>query len=325
MNNFIKQPAVVFLLFFSFFAVKAQTNQFDIKWIGEYSSAKSLSKAESFTGRVYNFIFGEDIRKIVRPISLFTANGYELWIIDQGSRQVVYIDTLKSKFDFYQNEKQPFLSPLGLCSFGGKKLLITDSQLNKLIVFNKVNNTFNTLNDTLSLHRPTGIAYNARTEKIWLAETAKHRILILDKNGNLLKAIGKRGLAQGEYNFPTFIWIDKTGTVYVVDSMNFRVQILNAEGEVKQVFGEIGDASGYFARPKGIATDSQGHIYVTDALFHAVQIFDKKGNLLFYFGSQGRGRGQFWMPSGLFIDNKDRIYVSDSYNSRIQVFQLIKK
>jgi len=323
MNKSLKKYFFFFLLA-AFSNLQAQSNRFDIRWIGEYSSTKDLTKAESFAGKVFSYIFGEDVRKIVRPVSLFTENGYELWIIDQGDRQIVCIDTLKSKFDFYQDENQPLLSPLGVCAFGKQKLLISDSQSDKVVVFNRVDHSFKNLNDTMVFHRPTGIAYNEKTGIIWLAETAKHRILLLDKEGNLLRVIGKRGMAAGEYNFPTFIWIDVTGTVYVVDSMNFRVQILNADGAVQQVFGEIGDASGYFARPKGIATDSQGHIYVADALFHAVQIFDKKGNLLFYFGSQGRGKGQFWMPTGLFIDSQDRIYVSDSYNSRIQVFQLVK-
>lgn len=313
-----------FLLFIGFLSLHAQSNRFDIRWIGEYSSTKDLTKAESFTGKVYNFIFGLDVRKIVRPVSLFTANGYELWIVDQGDRQIVEIDTVKAKFKFFNNDKEAFLSPLGMCALGRQELLITDSQSNKIIVFNTVSHSFKALSDTLTLHRPTGIAYNDKTEIIWLAETARHRILQLDKKGRLLKVIGKRGLAAGEYNFPTYIWIDGTGTVYVVDSMNFRVQILNPDGQVQQVFGEIGDASGYFARPKGIATDSQGHIYVADALFHAVQIFNKRGDLLFYFGSQGKGKGQFWMPTGLFIDSRDRIYVCDSYNSRIQVFQLVK-
>ncbi|HGY55121.1 MAG TPA: 6-bladed beta-propeller [Caldithrix abyssi] len=324
----MKKQTLLFLLFYSLvghIALYGQEKSFAIKWIGEYSSTKDLKKEESLSGKVYNFIFGEEIKKIIRPISLFTANGSEFWIVDQGSRKIVHIDTVDGKFEYFHSEKNPFYSPLGICEFTENRLLISDSQLDKILVFNTVTGVFYNLNDTLRLQRPTGIAFNKVTGQIWVAETAKHRLLVLDSDGKIVKMFGKRGLGAGEFNFPTFIWIDKSGTVYVVDSMNFRIQILNAEGRVQNVFGEIGDASGYFSRPKGIATDSEGHIYVADALFHAVQIFNQEGDLLYYFGTQGKGPGQFWLPTGLFIDEKDRIYVADSYNSRIQIFKLIKK
>jgi len=86
-----------------------------------------------------------------------------------------------------------------------------------------------------------------------MGETGAHRISVLNRKGEIIKRTGSRGNGPGEFNFPTFIWIDKLGNAYVVDSMNFRIQIFNKNGEFVSAFGEIGDATGYFARPKGIA------------------------------------------------------------------------
>ncbi|MEJ2634720.1 MAG: 6-bladed beta-propeller [Calditrichia bacterium] len=215
-------------------------------------------------------------------------------------------------------------SPVGICRMESAGYLLTDSQLEKIFIYREQDNRLGILNENLVLKRPTGICFLAARGEIWVVETLLHRITILNKAGEMLRTIGKRGTAAGEFNFPTHIWADKSGTVYVVDAMNFRVQIFSAEGEYLSSFGQPGDASGYFARPRGIATDSFGNIYVVDALFHAVQIFDAKGNYLSHFGEQGREAGQFWLPAGIYIDENNYVYVADSFNGRIQVFQLVR-
>ena len=179
--------------------------------------------------------------------------------------------------------------------------------------------------DSIALDQPTGIACNRTSGDVWVVETGAHQLLHFNSQGQLIARIGERGPGPGQFNFPTFIWIDQEGRIYLVDSMNSRIQLLDPAGAYLGSFGEPGDATGYMARPKGIATDSRGHIYVADALFHAVQIFDRQGNFLYSFGSQGQGTGEFWMPAGLYIDQQDHIYVADSYNGRVQMFELVKK
>ncbi|MFN8165559.1 MAG: 6-bladed beta-propeller [Bacteroidia bacterium] len=130
------------------------------------------------------------------------------------------------------------------------------------------------------LDKPTGIGWNSMTNEVWLTETGKHRIDILNNDGKIVRYIGMRGKQPGEFNFPTHLCIDAEGNAYVVDAMNFRVQIFNKDGELISYFGSNGDATGYFASPKGISVDSYGNIYIVDALFHAVQIFNMKNSFI---------------------------------------------
>ncbi|MFC2116805.1 6-bladed beta-propeller, partial [Bacteroidota bacterium] len=213
-------------------------------------------------------------------------------------------------------------SIVGSCFMSDNKILFTDSKLNKIFQFVPGTRNLQKLNDSLRLEQPTGIAYSIPNNEIWVVETKAHRIAILNEKGELIRTIGGRGNAPGKFNFPTYLWIDKTGMVYVVDAMNFRIQIFDRAGEYISSFGEIGDASGYFSRPKGIASDSYGNIYVADALFHVVQVFDRMGKLLYFLGSQGQEKEQFWLPTGIYIDDRNFIYIADSYNSRVQIFQL---
>lgn len=297
-----------------------------VVWVKNWSSNESKNKSKKFKDRLNLVLFGIKSPKLINPISVFANSIDEFWVLDQGSKKILQIEKGICSIPQVVKKSDFVLSSLvGICSVSNSDLLFSDSHSNKLYKISASKKKLQIFNDTLSLDQPTGIAYLSAKKEIWVIETKAHRIAILNENGELIKRIGSRGIAAGEFNYPTHIWIAKNGYVYINDAMNFRIQVLNSDGEVISVFGEAGDATGYFARPKGIATDSYGNIYVVDALFHAVQVFDIKGNFLYKFGSQGQNNAEFWMPSGIFIDNQNFIYIADTYNSRIQIFQLIQK
>lgn len=295
-----------------------------VRWVSEYPSPDSKGHKKGIFGRIGEFIFGPGALVLTKPMAIFAQSPENYYVLDQKTVSLTHIheqkgSTLKPKSKLVN----PPGSLVGLCDFPGRGFLITDSRINTLFVMSTDGKRVAVLNDTLVLDQPTGIAYLAAKNEIWVLETKAHQIAILNANGERIKTIGLRGNKPGEFNYPTHIWIDQQGLVYIVDSMNYRIQIFNADGGWVSMFGQAGDASGYFARPKGIATDSHGNIYVVDALFHNVQIFNSKGQLLYHFGNQGRESGNFWMPNGIYIDKNDYIYIADSYNSRVQIFQLI--
>src|SRR5581483_4574254 len=172
------------------------------------------------------------------------------------------------------------------------------------------------------MERPVGIAVNNELKRVYIADTRKHKIFAFDFEGNFLFEFGKRGVGDGEFNFPANLFVDSSGKIYVTD-MNFRVQIFDPAGKFVSKFGSVGTGFGQFSLPKGIGVDSQGHIYVVDSRFNNVQIFDQDGKLLLFFGEFGSSPGQLWLPAGLTIDPQDRIYVADQYNHRIDIYQYI--
>jgi hypothetical protein len=319
--------------------------KYSIQWLSQYPATKDKTKTkgnkkeiskntpsegsiekptQQFKNRLSDLIFGVKSSNPIKPMSIIAINPDTFWIVDQGIGSLLEVFNGVGEITHTRNKNQEILPSLvSSCLLPGNKILFTDSKLNKIFIFIPGRKEFKILNDSLLLEQPTGIAYSAVNKEIWVVETKAHRISVLTEEGKLIKQIGNRGSGDGEFNFPTYIWIDKSGTVFVVDAMNFRIQIFSESGKWVSVFGEIGDSSGYLSRPKGIATDSFGHIYVADALFHVVQVFDNKGKFLYVFGSQGQEKEQFWMPTGIFIDSSNYIYVADSYNSRVQVFQLI--
>lgn len=316
-------------IFLSFNIVRAQDTIKNgklpyVRWVRQFPSIETNKTKQGFTKRIARIIFGKNPVVISKPINVFGENSKTFWVLDQGTGKIIQIHQNSAEIPrFLDKELTRFTSLVGICNMNNHGILFTDSRLQNIYLIDQSKRKLTPLNDSLSLKQPTGIAYSTLNDEIWVVETGAHRISVLNKKGEIIKRIGHRGNGNGEFNYPTFIWIDQLGNVYVVDSMNFRIQIFSKDGEFVSTFGQIGDATGFFARPKGIATDTFGNIYIADALFHVIQIFDKSGNFLYRFGEQGHGEGQFWMPAGIFIDDKNYIYVADSYNSRIQIFQLV--
>jgi DNA-binding beta-propeller fold protein YncE len=296
-----------------------------IRWVNQFPPTR-ISDRSSFGEKVVNALFGKkDIELISKPVHVIADDTNNFWILDQGTGLIMNVRDQVGDIPHKRSKNfKYFPSLVAMCFLPGEKILFSDSFLNKLFVVSPDQKELEIFNDSLVFDRPTGIAYSSVNQQIWVVETNAHCISVLDENGQLLKEIGTRGDGPGEFNFPTYIWIDKFGKVFIVDAMNFRVQVFSENGEIISIFGKVGDGSGSFARPRGIATDSEGNIYIADALFNTIQIFDLEGNFLYNFGMQGQEEGKFWMPAGIYIDSNDFIYVADTYNSRIQVFEYVK-
>lgn len=71
-------------------------------------------------------------------------------------------------------------------------------------------------------------------DRIYFCAQFQHRIFVLDKAGNLIRTIGRRGQGPAEFNFPHSI-CEYHGDLYVTDTRNARIQILSPEGEARKI------------------------------------------------------------------------------------------
>jgi DNA-binding beta-propeller fold protein YncE len=297
-----------------------------IRYVTSLYGAADLEEKKSWFGKALESVFGaeETQPQMRRPYGIF-AYADRIYVTDPDESMLHIFDIGKGKYSGLRGIRgEDLVSPIGIFVDKDENIYLSDSMLRKVFVLNKEQKLKKEIGSPGQFLRPTGIALH--DNRIYVVDTHGHDVLVFDKDsGKYLFRFGKNGSGNGEFNYPTNIFIDKSGLIYITDSLNFRVQIFDKDGNFISGFGKLGDGSGNLSKPKGIAVDSDGHIYVADAHFDNVQIFDKKGTLLLGFGRTGRGKGEMILPAGVFIDGKDRIYVADSFNSRIQIFRYLKE
>lgn len=288
-----------------------------IRYLYSFGEPEQLGIRPGFFSRLWSLIAGKENRRMLRPYAVAVA-GPRIAVADPGLQAVHLFDTDKASYRRVQKLGDEILvSPVGV-ALAGDRVYVADSVLDKVFAVGTDGKLLATIEN---LERPTGLAYDAASRRLYVAETLGHRISTFDEGGRRVARFGVRGSAVETFNYPTHLTVDD-GRLHINDTMNFRLQTFDLSGRFISSFGRHGDGSGNFAQPKGVATDSQGHLYVADSIFNRVQIFDLDGRFLLAFGGDGDKPGEFALPAGLFIA-EDRIYVADSYNRRIQVFEFL--
>ena len=118
--------------------------------------------------------------------------------------------------------------------------------------------------DVGEFEAPNAVAVAANGD-IFVAEghnpaLSNSRILKFDRNGKLLKIIGKMGTGAGEFIEPHGLAIDSHGRLFVGDRSNNRIQILDQDGRFIAEWKQFGRPSGLFIRDDILyVSDSESH------------------------------------------------------------------
>lgn len=294
-----------------------------IKYIGELTGEDDLKREVSGMEAFGQLIFGRKEVGVLRSPRGIAMDDQDRLFVADGAAAVVHMMDLKTRkyLQFSKLDGETILqSPIGV-ALAEDNVYVSDSVLGRICVFDKMGGfKFAFGHDVLE--RPSGIAYGAVQQKLYVVDTRRHLVDVFDRQGGHLGVLGDRGPAA--FRYPTFVSVDRQGRIYVSDTLNYRIQVFDPDGRFVRSIGEHGNRPGYFAHPCGVAADSFGNVYVTDKQFENIQIFNSEGQILMALGHEGHGPGEFWLPMGLFIDDHNRIFVADSFNKRIQIFQLLE-
>jgi DNA-binding beta-propeller fold protein YncE len=161
-------------------------------------------------------------------------------------------------------------------------------------------------------NQPTDVAFGKNREIYVSDGYGNSRVVKFDRDGKFLKAWGKYGTGQGEFNLPHTIAVDRQGNVYVGDRENMRIQIFNAEGTFLKEWTGIGYPYGLFITP-------DQHVWMIDGGYDRIVELDQDGKILGAFGEPGHAPGQFAWGHFLAVGKDRTIYVADVLNWRFQV------
>ena len=140
-----------------------------------------------------------------------------------------------------------------------------------------------------------------------VADRDAHQVLRFDRDGKLVKALGRRHWPSldAPFNHPTAAAEASDGEIYVADGYgNSSVHRFAADGALICTWGGHGSGPGAFTTPHAIAIDRHGRVLVGDRENNRVQLFDREGKHLTEWGD-------FYHPMQIWIDDRDLVFVTD--------------
>ena len=300
---------------------------------GNFHPPKGAKKTvgQSITAAFYwlvGLVVGEaEPVTLQRPQSGVVDSAGQRILITDTSRQAVYVfDQKKGRLDIWEDATplSHFVSPAGIALGAASDVYVADAELGYVARLDEQGKSLSVIGKG-ELKRPIGLAFDAVAQQLYVADVYAHDIKVFDAAGRLLRTLGKRGVAPGEFNFPTYLaWAQ--GELYVTDTMNSRVQVLDAaSGQSKRIIGERGLNMGNLVRPKGVAVDGDGNIYIVESYHDYLLVFNRAGELLIPIGGTGEGVGQFYLPTSVWTDASNRVFVADMFNARVALFQFLSE
>jgi DNA-binding beta-propeller fold protein YncE len=293
---------------------------------------KGKSMLAAFRDNIVTLVYGRE-RILLAPHHVAADSRGRILIVDPDIRAVHVLGNGES-FRIAGGPHRRLLRPNGVAVDAADNIYIADSERGLVLVYapdGKFLRDIGKHGDESLFHYPTAIAIDRSSGRLFLLDSPRHLLFVLDLEGNILKRVGRPrphaiGKVSGEtipmdLDFPTEIAIGNNELV-VVDSVNSRIHVMDLECNRSAQFRISSNPGQSVVDGVGLGVDLTGNIYVSSTRDSQIGIYRRDGHLLGSFGRPGMGIGEFDSPAGLWIDGTNRLYVGDTNNGRVQVFQL---
>ena len=201
--------------------------------------------------------------------------GDNIIVADRGNDRVQVLSRQGGYLRHFGGEgslDHQFNFPLGLSVNSDGNIIVADKN-NKLIkIFSADGQFVHKLGTEGSFTEPFHCIQH--DNYLIVLDNGDHSVKLFDRKGNFLHKFGKKGNADGEFNSPHCLSMDKAGHLLVCDTFNHRIQVFDLSGKFVAKFGSKGSGIGEFNAPISAAVLSDGKIVVSDINNNRIQIFE---------------------------------------------------
>lgn len=283
--------------------------------IPEFVIKGGKQKLEGAMGGFARLLIGPaDEVRFIRPVAV---GGYDniLYIVDAGAKLIFKYDLDTKIISSVGEVGIRFVGePGNIHVLRDHSFYAVDSTGKRVLHFDKNGELLNTLSDPSNLSRPMDVWADERTGEVYVADGSFSHIVVFDKFGKSIKAIGRRGTGPGRFRAITDMTFGIDG-LYVLDRLELPIQVLGLAGEFLYSFGEQKQIY-----PTSIAVDQWKRVYVSDKSDNTIRVYENR-ELIAEIGGGGATPGRFRLITNMWV--KDRyLYVADSQNRRIQVMRI---
>ena len=209
-----------------------------------------------------------------RPAGI-AFHGNNIIVAEQGNHRVQQISK-RGQYLSHFGEKgsldRQLYNPCGLLIDSDDNILVADN-VNKLIkIFSAGGQFLSKIGKEGSFISPFHCIQH--DNYLIVSDSNDDSLKLFDRKGNFLYKFGKSGNADGEFNTPECLSMDKAGHLMVCDMLNHRIQVFDLSGKFVAKFGTQGSGMGEFDGPVSAAVLSDGKIVVSDISNGRIQLFE---------------------------------------------------
>ncbi|RDH83797.1 MAG: hypothetical protein DIZ80_06570 [endosymbiont of Galathealinum brachiosum] len=242
------------------------------------------------------------------------------------SKVIVFSNDGKHKFDFGKAGKGDAELDLPMAiAINNRFVYIADTGNGRISIYNLQGEFIRVITLTSNkseIKKVSPVSLLIMDKNILWSDRQNHQICVSKiSDGKTLRCWGKKGDAEGQFNFPYQLVADSQGYVFVVDVLNSRIQAFSSRGKHFMNTGSFGvNIPGSLFRPNGLVLTKDNYLMVSDAYLGRISVF-KNGKPLGLLTNESGKHLVFKSPTSLTL-NKSRIYVTDTLNNSIDVFNV---
>jgi len=290
-----------------------------VRYVGELRSQQNIGKARtSFLTRVKRLLVGsdpKDAQAVNRPFDMHTDGQGRVYVSNGSLGSIFVFDPEARETRILRPTGSASLAkPMGLDGDAAGLLYVADPVRRRVIAMTASGEFVQAYGGRDLLLNPTDVAVSPDRERVYVADSYLHQVVIFDRSsGALIRRVGRN---EGDLAAKT---AGKRGGS--AEHNTTPTAVSNAHGgEPSDLVTNRGVNPGEFRYPAFIDVGPDGTVYVSDGLNFRIQALDVDGNHLLTFGGLGDTPGSFARPKGVGVDKNGHIYVVDAAFNNVQVF-----
>lgn len=166
--------------------------------------------------------------------------------------------------------------------------------------------------ESIGKFNKTSSFYITANGLIYVADSGRDEIVLLDTLGNQLRTFGGYGWDENSFDEPADVYADPL-TIYVADKNNHKIKRFDKNlNFIYSLFTRESDfQQEQFGYPLSCATSNQGDLFFIDSENKRIMKFDIFGEFKMNFGGFDAGKYQLSNPSQLAISSSNKVYIID--------------